>query len=95
MIKFWSYKREYQKYKKKILSNLKKTIANGSIFFGKGLIEFEKNFTKKYKIKYGIAVGSGTDAILLSLKSLGIGPGDEVITASNTAIPTISAIINS
>ena len=95
MIKFWSYKREYQKYKKNILSNLRKTINNGSIFFGEELIKFEKNFIKKYKSKYGIAVGSGTDAILLSLKSIGIGPGDEVITASNTAIPTISAIINS
>ena len=95
MIKFWSYKREYQKYRKNILSNLRKTINNGSIFFGEELIKFEKNFIKKYKSKYGIAVGSGTDAILLSLKSIGIGPGDEVITASNTAIPTISAIINS
>ena len=69
MIKFWSYKREYQKYKKNILSNLRKTINNGSIFFGEELIKFEKNFIKKYKSKYGIAVGSGTDAILLSLKS--------------------------
>ena len=41
-----------------------------------------------------ISVSSGTDAVYLSLRALGIGSGDEVITAANTAIPTISAIIN-
>ena len=53
------------------------------------------NFIKKYKSKYGVAVGSGTDALLISLMSINIKNGDEVITASNTAIPTISAIVNS
>ena len=95
MIKFWSYQDEYRKYKKNILKRLDNSLKKGSIFFGGELIKFEKNFIKKYNSKYGITVGSGTDAILLSLKSLGIGSGDEVITAANTAIPTISAIINS
>jgi len=95
MIKFWSYQDEYRKYKKNILKRLDSSLKKGSIFFGEELIKFEKNFIKKYNSKYGITVGSGTDAIFLSLKSLGIGSGDEVITAANTAIPTISAIINS
>ena len=55
---------------------------------------FDANFIKKYKAKYGVAVGSGTDALFIALKSLGIKNGDEVITAANTAIPTISAIRN-
>ena len=54
----------------------------------------KKKFIKKYKAKYGVAVGSGTDALLISLKTLNLKSGDEVITAANTAIPTISAIIN-
>ncbi len=95
MIKFWSYKKEFQKNKKEILLNIKKTINSGNIFFGNQLIKLEKNFTKKYKSKYGIAVGSGTDALLISLKAIGVKKGDEVITVANTAIPTISAIINS
>ncbi len=94
MIKFWSYDREYKKYKKIILKNIDKTINRGNIFFGDQIRNFEKNFIKKYKAKYGIAVGSGTDALLISLKTLNLKPGDEVITAANTAIPTISAIIN-
>ena len=95
MIKFWSYKKEFQKNKKEILLNIKKTMNSGNIFFGNQLIKLEKNFTKKYKSKYGIAVGSGTDALLISLKAIGVKKGDEVITVANTAIPTISAIINS
>ena len=94
MIKFWSYEREYVKYKKSIFANIKKSINSGNIFFGDQLKIFERNFTKRYKAKYGIAVGSGTDALLISLTTLNLKPGDEIITAANTAIPTISAIIN-
>ena len=95
MIDFWSYKKEYKILRKEILSSIDKTFSNGVIFFGKNLIKFENNFTKKYKSKYGLAVKSGTDALLISLMAIGIKRGDQVITASNTAIPTISAIINS
>ena len=94
MIKFWSYKREYLKYKKQIIKSVTQSINSGTIFFGNELKKFEKTFTKKYMSKYGVAVGSGTDALLISLKSIGIKNGDEVITAANTAIPTISAIVN-
>ena len=94
MIKFWSYKAEYKKYKKILLRNIDKTISKGEIFFGKQIETFEKKFIKKYKAKYGIAVGSGTEALMISLKTLNLKPGDEIITAANTAIPTISAIIN-
>ena len=80
MIKFWSYEREYKKYKKSILNNIDKTINKGNVFFGEQIKQFEKNFIKKYKAKYGIAVGSGTDALLISLKTLNLKPGDEVIT---------------
>ena len=94
MVKFWSYKSEYKKYKKILLRNIDKTISKGEIFFGKQIRTFEKKFIKKYKAKYGIAVGSGTEALFISLKTLNLKPGDEIITAANTAIPTISAIIN-
>ena len=94
MIKFWSYKREYFRYKVHLLKKINNTISSGETFFGKELSKFEKDFVKKNKAKYGIAVGSGTDALLISLKSIGVKTGDEVITVANTAIPTISAIIN-
>jgi dTDP-3-amino-2,3,6-trideoxy-4-keto-D-glucose/dTDP-3-amino-3,4,6-trideoxy-alpha-D-glucose/dTDP-2,6-dideoxy-D-kanosamine transaminase len=92
MIKFWSYNRELKKYKKKINYKIIKSLNSGQIFFGNELLEFEKKFIKKNKSKYGVAVGSGTDALFIALKSLNVKNGDEVITAANTAIPTISAI---
>ena len=95
MIKSWSYLQEYKELRKKILMSVDKTLKSGDIFFGKELKKFEKSFAKKNNLKYGIAVGSGTDALYLSLIALGIGFGDEVITVSNTAIPTVSAIESS
>ena len=95
MINFWTYKREYKKSKSTILKIIKDSLKSGQTFFGRNLINFEKNFIKKYKSNYGAAVGSGTDALLISLYAIGIKKGDEVITAANTAIPTISAIISS
>ena len=94
MIKFWSYQTEYKNIRKRLLKSIDASIKLGSIFFGKQLESFEKNFIKKNKAVYGAAVGSGTDALIIALKSLNIKKGDEVITVSNTAIPTISAIIN-
>ena len=95
MINFWSYKKEYQKNRNKFLKKIDQTLSRGTVFFGDELDKFEKKFRLTYKSKYGSAVGSGTDALLIALKSINIKKGDEVITAANTAIPTISAIINS
>ena len=95
MINFWSYRDEYKKYRLKFIKFFDQTLKSGQIFFGPNLKSFEYEFLKKYKSKYGVAVGSGTDALLISLMSINIKNGDEVITASNTAIPTISAIVNS
>ena len=96
MIKYWSYIDEYKKYRLKILNSIDRVLKSGNLFFGKELREFEKEFIKINKLNYGVAVGSGTDAILLALKALNIGDNnnDEVITVSNTAIPTVSAIIS-
>ena len=49
---------------------------------------------KENNLKYGVAVSSGTDALYIALLGLGIKQGDEIITVSNTAIPTVSAIRN-
>jgi len=94
-MKTWSYIEEYKELKKKIFRSIDRSLKSGVIFFGKELDKFEYKFTKKYNQKYGIAVGSGTDALYLSLLAMDIGYGDEVITVSNSAIPTVSAIYSS
>ena len=72
--------------------NLKKFVATGDFTLGQELLKFEKKFAKLIGTKYAIGVNSGTDAIKLSLKAIGIKPGDEVITAANTFVATVGAI---
>ncbi len=71
---------------------LKEFVPTGDFTLGKPLIEFEKKFAKLIGTKHAIGVNSGTDAIKLSLKALGIGYGDEVITTANTFVATVGAI---
>src|SRR6202022_2994184 len=53
---------------------------------------FESEFAAYCGAKHAVGVGSGTEALHLSLLACGVGPGDEVITVPNTAVPTVSAI---
>ena len=92
MIKPWSYEEEYKVLSKKILKSLDRVFKSNQLFFGKELIKFEKNFIKANKSKYGVGVKSGTEALVIALKALQISNKDEVITVSNTAIPTVAAI---
>ena len=92
MIKAWSYIEEYKELRKKILKSIDRTLKSDQIFFGKELQKFEKQFIKENNLKYGVVVGSGTDALYIALLGLGIKQDDEIITVSNTAIPTVSAI---
>jgi aminotransferase EvaB len=61
-------------------SKLKKFVETGDFTLGKPLGIFEQNFAKLIGTKYAVGVNSGTDAIKLSLKVLGVKQGDEVIT---------------
>ncbi len=75
------------------LSSIKEFVKTEDFTLGAPLVEFEKRFAKLCDLPYAIGVGSGTDALILSLKILGVGPGDEVITAPNTFIATVGAIV--
>jgi len=93
-INFWEFKDELNFLKKKnLFTKIETTLQTGEIFFGKILSKFEKNFLSVNKSKYGLSVKSGTDALILSLICAGVKAGDEVITVSFTAIPTVSAIV--
>jgi dTDP-4-amino-4,6-dideoxygalactose transaminase len=71
---------------------LKKFVRTGDFTLGKPLYEFEDNFSSLIGTKYAIGVNSGTDAIKIALRALGVGTGDEVITAANTFVATVGAI---
>jgi dTDP-4-amino-4,6-dideoxygalactose transaminase len=76
-----------------ILKKFEKIIKNNDFTLGKEVDIFENNIKKLLKQKYVVAVGSGTDALMLSLKCLGVKEGDEVITTPYTFYATIGAIV--
>ena len=86
---------QFQAHKKEINDSISKTLKSGNYVLGDQVKDFEHSFSKFCNVKYSVGVNSGTDAILLSLKALNIGSGDEVITVSHTALATLSAIISS
>ena len=93
-INVWSYKEEYKSIRKYILKEVDKVFSSGQLILGKNVKSLEHNFSRYLKLKYGIGVNSGTDAIQIALMSAKIGRGDEVITVPNTAVPTVSAIVS-
>ncbi|MDP3696458.1 MAG: DegT/DnrJ/EryC1/StrS family aminotransferase [Candidatus Taylorbacteria bacterium] len=91
-IKFIDFNRKYKRYKKEINSSVGRVFKRGWFVGGPERAEFENKFCRYLDAKYAVGVNSGTDSIAIALKSAGINPGDEVITTSHTATPTISAI---
>ncbi len=82
------------KIKKEIYSAVKRVLESGVFINGKEVELFEKEFAEFCKTKYAVSVNSGTDALFLSLKALGIKKGDEVITTPFTFIATAEVIAN-
>jgi dTDP-4-amino-4,6-dideoxygalactose transaminase len=76
-----------------ILSAIQQVLASGHYILGNQVLSFEMDFSTFVGPKFGVGVNSGTDALILSLRALGVGPGDEVITVAHTALATVSAII--
>ena len=75
-----------------IFEGIRELLKTGAFTLGPQVEQFEKSFAELIGTKYAIGVGSGTDALKLPLKALGVGHGDEVITAANTFIATAGAI---
>ena len=88
----YSYLRQQFSNAPELWSDLKKFVRTGDFTLGKPLEKFEKSFAKLIGTKYAVGVNSGTDAIKLSLKVIGIKPGDEIITTANTFVATVGAI---
>lgn len=86
-------KKQYSSIKKEVDSAVTRIFTDGSFVLGKDVSDFEQAFAKYTGAKYCIGVGSGWDALFLSMKALGIRRGDEVITVPNTFIATVFPII--
>ena len=92
MVPFLDLTRQDKRIKEEILSATQRVYEKGRFILGEEVSYFEKEFSHYCGVRYGVGVGSGTDALYLALKTAGIGEGDEVITVANSFIATALAI---
>ena len=91
-IPFVDLKVQYHSIKKEIDSAIQDVINETAFIKGKYVQQFEEDYAQTYGVKHCISCANGTDAIYITLKALGIGSGDEVITVANTWISTAETI---
>jgi dTDP-4-amino-4,6-dideoxygalactose transaminase len=83
---------EYRALKREIDGAIERTLEGGQYVLGAEVDAFEREFAAAIGAAHAVGVGSGTDALVLALRALGIGTGDTVITVSHTAVATVAAI---
>ena len=93
-VPFFDLRKQSSQLSKSINNKINQVMANTEFILGSEVQKFEMDFAKYIDINYCVGVNSGTDALQIALRALGIGVGDEVITVSNTYIATAMAISN-
>ncbi|MBM9618473.1 DegT/DnrJ/EryC1/StrS family aminotransferase [Streptomyces zhihengii] len=88
----WDYLEEYAAERKDILDAVETVFSSGRLVLGASTHGFEREFAAYHGMPHCVGVDNGTNAIKLALQALGVRPGDEVVTVSNTAAPTVVAI---
>jgi dTDP-4-amino-4,6-dideoxygalactose transaminase len=92
MVPFLDLTRQYRRIEEEILSSQRRVLEKGRFILGEEVSAFEEEFARYCGVRYGVGVGSGTEALFLALKAAGIGEGDEVITVSHSFIASSIAI---
>lgn len=91
-VPFVDLKAQYNTIKSEIDEAMAKVIEETAYIGGKYVLDFEQKFASKYGVKHCISTANGTDSLYIIMKSLGIGPGDEVITVANSWISSSETI---
>lgn len=94
MIPIFDLKRQYNTIKKELNTAFTQTSQVGQFVLGQNVSLFEKEFAKFIGVKYAVGLASGTDALTLGLKALGVGSGDEVILPANS-YPSVFGVAQS
>jgi dTDP-4-amino-4,6-dideoxygalactose transaminase len=83
---------EYLAYQDEINRAIRAVLTSGRYILGAEVQAFEHEFAEFVGTRFGTGVASGTDALYLALKAIGVGPGDEVLTVPHTAVATVAAV---
>lgn len=91
-IKIFDLTEQYKSLSKKVNKDILKILKSGQYILGDNVNKLEEEFSNFIGSKYSVSCNSGTDALVLSLRALDIGHGDEVITTPFTYFATAEAI---
>ncbi len=91
-IRFFDPSKGYLKIKNKIDKKMQRVLADGDLILRSDVEKFEKRLARYVGTKYAVGVNSGTDALYMSLKLLGIGEGDEVLVPYYTFVASVQVI---
>ena len=91
-VPFLDLSKQFKSLEGEWLETIRASGAKGSFILGPQSVEFEKEFANYVGVKHAIGVANGTDSLILSLRALGIGPGDEVITTPWTFFASAESI---
>ena len=83
---------QYEAHRGEIDVAIQGVLAGGRYILGTEVHSFEAEFAAYVGVRFAVGVGSGTEALHVTLLACGVGPGDEVITVSHTAVATVAAI---
>jgi dTDP-4-amino-4,6-dideoxygalactose transaminase len=93
-INYASLDRQFQEEKKELRAVFEEIHSSGSFILGSHVEELENKIADYCQRRYCISVNSGTDALILGMRALDIGPGDEVITPPNSFVASTSTIVH-
>jgi dTDP-4-amino-4,6-dideoxygalactose transaminase len=91
-VPFLDLSHQFKALEKEWLEAIRASGAKGSFVLGPNVTEFEKEFAAYAGVKHAIGVANGTDSLFLSLRALGLGPGDEVITTPWTFFASAESV---
>jgi dTDP-4-amino-4,6-dideoxygalactose transaminase len=91
-VPFANFGRGIEQLRDELDAAVARVLESGWFILGREGEDFEREFSQWVGARHAVACASGTDAIELALRALGVGPGDEVVTQANTCVPTVAAI---
>jgi dTDP-4-amino-4,6-dideoxygalactose transaminase len=92
VVPFVNMQRHFAGVQPEVDAAMARVFRTGVFILGPEGRAFEEEFAAYCGSAHGIGVSSGTDALFLALLAAGVGPGDEVLTVANTAVPTVTAV---
>ncbi len=92
-VPFVNLNEQHRLIKEALLATIENVFEHSQYILGQEVETFEEKIAKYCGVKYAVGVNSGTDALFLAMKALGIKEGDEVITVPNSFLATTSSII--